>query len=191
MADPKPTSKTLAAQREAARLSRSDVARFYLGGVSEAKLTQIENRKNVTRQVQTNYMQAIACAVVAKSTAKESDARFAVLLNKLAESQGKKEWRAMPNLPDCAQYLAMCSPAALQSFALARMGEVSNLLKEMAATFAHVVQQKAEAELAFWLLAHRQDLVHPKVSAVLPSVPVRPALPASRKMVKARKEEKR
>ena len=90
----------------------------------------------------------------------------------------------MPSLRDAGAYLATCSEASLQSFALAKMDEVSYLLKQLSETFAQAVQQRAEGELALWLLAHRQDLVPAKV-------PVRRALPASRKMLKARKEERR
>ena len=158
--------------------------------MGQVRIWQIETGKHAnSKEVESDFRQAIACAVAAaeatRNTAKRYNEQFAAVQNVLAESEQKKEWRPIPSMPDCARYLLTCSPAGLQSFALARMGEVANSLKELSEIFGQAVRQKAEAELAFWLLDYRQDLVK------APSVQVRRALPGSRKMLKARKEEKR
>lgn len=107
-------------------------------------------------------------------------------MEKLAETQ-KKERPAIPSLPNCVEYLLTCSRTDLQGFGLARMNAATNLLRELSEILDRLVQARAEAELAFWLL----ELGRSRVPAVLhrPSVPVRRALPARRKMLKARKEK--
>ncbi len=95
------------------------------------------------------------------------------------------------------RYLQTVSVRSLESFELSRLDEAARVRRDMIDILDRLVEVVAEAKLARIFIEQRKPLAAPaQAEEIMGEVaekllPGKVALPASRKMLKARKEQKR